>query len=81
MKATVKYMAHRPGREGERMTRDLFGHDGEMSKAEAYQMFDAQKGMTYFRVVLNFDPKREDTKRDLDLRARLLAMFEASTSH
>ena len=62
-------MAHRPGREGERMTRDLFGHDGERRKAEAYQMIDAQKGMTYFRIVLNFDPKREDTRRDLDLRA------------
>lgn len=69
IKATVKYMAHRPGREGERMTRDLFGHDGERRKAEAYQMIDTHKGMTYFRVVLNFDPKREDKRRDLDLRA------------
>jgi hypothetical protein len=65
----VKYMAHRPGREGERVTRALFGHDGERRKLEAYQMIDAQKGMTYFRFVFNFDPKREDSRRDLDLRA------------
>ena len=62
-------MAHRPGREGERITRDLFGHDGERRKAEAYQMIDAQRGMTYFRAVFNFDPKREDSRRDLNLRA------------
>jgi hypothetical protein len=32
-------------------------------------MIGTQKGMTYFRVVLNFHPKREDARRDLDLRA------------
>ena len=32
-------------------------------------MIDAQKGMTYFHIELNFDPKREDKNRDLDLRA------------
>ena len=51
------------------MTRDLFGHDGERRKAEVYQKDRRTKGMTYFRIVLNFDPKREDKRRDLDLRA------------
>ena len=51
------------------MTRDIFGHDRTRSKAEFYQMVDSQKGMTYFRFVFNFDPKREDKRRDLDLRA------------
>jgi hypothetical protein len=69
MKATLRYIAHRPGREGERLTRVLFGHEGEMSKEEAYQMIDAEKGMTYFRIVLNFDPRKEDRRRDLDLRS------------
>jgi hypothetical protein len=68
IKASLRYIAHRPGREGERMTRVLFGHDGEMSKEQAYQLIDSQKA-TYFRLVLNFDPKREDTRRDLDLRS------------
>ena len=38
-------------------------------KRKPIRWIDAQKGMTYFRLVLNFDPKREDTRRDLDLRA------------
>jgi hypothetical protein len=69
IKAALRYMAHRPDREGERITRDLFGHDGGRRKADFYQMIDAHKGITYFRFVLNFDPKREDKRRDLDLRA------------
>jgi hypothetical protein len=68
-KAILRYITHRPGREGERITRVLFGHDGERSKQAAYQMMDAQKGMTYFHIKLNFHPKREDTRRDLDLRS------------
>jgi hypothetical protein len=68
IKATLRYITHRPGRAGEKMTRTLFGFDGEMSKQEAYQMIDAQKGVTYFRVVFNFDAKREDTRKDLNLR-------------
>src|SRR5262250_2793815 len=68
IKATLRYITHRPGRGGERLTRTLFGHDGEMSKEEAYRLIDAHKGMTYFRVVLNFDPRREDNRKDLNLR-------------
>jgi hypothetical protein len=68
-KAILRYITHRPGREGERITRALFGFDEERSKLEAYQMIDAQKGMTYFHFKLNFHPKREDTRRDLDLRS------------
>ena len=62
-------MVHRPGQEGGKISRSLFGHDGERSKGQAYEWIDAQKGMTYFRIVLNFHPKREDARRDLDLRA------------
>ena len=69
IKANLRYNMHRPNKANERMSRVLFGHDGELSKDEAYQLIDAQKGMTYFRVILNFDPKREDTKRDLDLQS------------
>src|SRR5262249_42035692 len=79
IKATLRYITHRLGRGGERLTRTLFGHDGELSKEEAYQFIDAHKGMTYFRVVLNFDPKREDIRKDLPLRditRRAILAFE-----
>jgi hypothetical protein len=69
IKATIRYNAHRPGRGDEKITRTLFGYDGDLSKEEAYELIDAQKGMTYFRLVLNFDPKLEDSRRDLDLRS------------
>jgi ribosomal protein L37AE/L43A len=69
IKANLRYNMHRPNKANERMSRVLFGHNGELSKDEAYQLIDAQKGITYFRVILNFDPKREDTKRDLDLQS------------
>jgi hypothetical protein len=69
IKATLRYIVHRPGREGERLTRTLFDWRGEPTKAEAYQRIDADKGMTFFHLKINFHPKREDTRKDLDLRA------------
>lgn len=69
IKATLRYIIHRPGREGERLTRTLFSRDGQPSKAQAYEFIDAQKGMTYFHLKLNFHPSREDKRKDLDLRA------------
>jgi hypothetical protein len=69
IKATLRYIVHRPGRAGEKLTRTLFGHEGEeMSKEEAYRLIDAQRGMTYFHVKLNFHPQREDTRKDLNLQ-------------
>jgi hypothetical protein len=68
IKATLRYIIHRPGREGEKLTRILFGHDGALSKEGAYQLIDAQKGLTYFHLKMNFHPTREDTRKDLNLR-------------
>src|SRR5918999_1925503 len=69
IKATLRYIIHRPGREGEKRTRELFGSFEEArSKADAYRLIDAQRGMTYFHVKLNFHPKREDRRKDLNLR-------------
>jgi hypothetical protein len=67
-KHLLRYITHRPGREKENLTRTLFGYEGELTKEEAYELIDSQKGMTYFHVILNFDQKREDNRRDLDLR-------------
>jgi hypothetical protein len=70
VKASLRYIAHRPGKEGARMYRELFGYDGVMEKEQAYRMFDAaQKGTNFFRLVISTDPKREDTYKDLQMRA------------
>jgi hypothetical protein len=70
VKASLRYIAHRPGKDGARMYRELFGYDGVMEKEQAYQMFDeAQKGTTFFRLVISTDPKLEDTYKDLQMRA------------
>lgn len=68
-KASVRYMQHRPGKDGERIARDLFGSDGVMERDEAYQMIDeAAKGSFFYRFVLSPDPKKEDRNHDLDMR-------------
>jgi hypothetical protein len=69
-KATVKYMEHRPGKEGRKTQRALFGSDGVMDRIEAYNMIDdAGKGSIFFRFVVSPNVTEEDTRRDLDLRA------------
>jgi hypothetical protein len=69
-KATIRYMEHRPGKEGRKTQRALFGSDGVMDRQEAYTLIDdAKKGSIFFRFVLSPDAAEEDTRRDLDLRA------------
>ena len=68
-KASVRYIQHRAGKDGERLTRDLFGSDGVMDRYQAYRMIDeAPKGSFFYRFVLSPDPKREDRNHDLDMR-------------
>lgn len=68
IKATIRYIEHRPGREGERIKRVLFNRDGACSRIEAYRMIDeAQKGSVFFRFILSPDPTLEDTEKDLNL--------------
>lgn len=67
-KATVRYITHRRDRDGQTVTRKLFGFDGELTKEHAYRMIDeAQKGTIFYRFVLSPDPKREDRYKDLGL--------------
>jgi len=81
-KATLRYIAHRRDRQGERVTRDLFGFDGSLSKETAYRMIDdaPQKGRYYYRIIVSPDPRREDRYKDLDLqtltRATMLKLEE-----
>ncbi len=68
-KAGVRYIEHRPGKDGEKMNRTLFNGDGAMGRWQAYQMIDeADKGSFFFRLVISPDPKQEDTGKDLFLR-------------
>ena len=67
-KAAIRYIAHRPGKDGAKITRTLFGSDGVMSKRQAYRMIDAaEKGTVFFRIVISPDPSMEDTQKDLHL--------------
>ena len=67
-KAAIRYIQHRPGREGEKATRELYGIDGSMERGQAYQMIDdAEKGAVFFRIVISPDPQTEDTEKDLRL--------------
>src|SRR2546423_8940016 len=68
-KASIRYIAHRPGKDGATITRNLFGIDGLMGRWQAYQMIDeAEKGSVFFRFVISPDPQGEDTDKDLFLR-------------
>jgi hypothetical protein len=68
-KAAIRYIEHRPGREGEKVKRELYGSNGSMERGEAYQMIDdAEKGTVFFRIVISPDPEREDTYKDLSLQ-------------
>jgi len=68
-KASIRYIEHRPVKDGEKVTRNLFGTDGLIGRWQAYRMIDeANKGSFFFRFVISPDPKQEDTGKDLFLR-------------
>src|SRR5688500_14818077 len=70
IKAHLRYITHRRGMEGERITRPLFGKDGPLSKQQIYEMIDAfaaKRGAVYHKFVFNFHPVKEDTRKDLNL--------------
>ena len=68
-KATIRYIAHRPGREQEPGRRVLWTADGVVRRSAAYQLIDqAPTGSTFFRFAISPDPAREDSGRDLYLR-------------
>jgi hypothetical protein len=68
-KAAVRYIQHRRGKDGEKISRDLFNADGLMDRYEVYRTIDeAPKGSLFYRFVLSPDPKREDRNHDLDMR-------------
>src|SRR5687768_3541462 len=68
IKAHLRYITHRRGLEGERITRPLLGKDGELSKQQIYDMIDAaRRGAVFHKFVINFHPLKEDTHKGLNL--------------
>jgi predicted Zn-ribbon and HTH transcriptional regulator len=68
IKAHLRYITHRRGMEGERITRPLFGPQGPLTKQQIYAMIDAAKrGAVYHKFVINCHPVKEDTHKDLNL--------------
>ena len=69
VKASLRYMVHRRGREEGRVTRQLFSAHGEADKGAGYELIDyAPKGSVFFRMIYSPDPKREDTYKDLPIQ-------------
>jgi hypothetical protein len=68
-KAFVRYIQHRKGLDGQKITRELYGIDGAMVRLEGYELIDAaEKGTAFFRIIINPDPATEDTHKDLSLK-------------
>jgi hypothetical protein len=69
-KDNVRYIQHRPDKDKEAVMRPLFTNDGPMTRLEAYQFIDeAPKGTHFYTIIINPDPKKEDTYKDLDMRS------------
>ena len=67
-KAAIRYIAHRPGKDGAKITRTLIGTDGVMRRPQAYRMIDgAEKGTYFYRLAISPDPAKEDTHKDIHL--------------
>jgi hypothetical protein len=49
--------------------RPLFTNDSPMTRLEAYQLIDeAPKGTHFYTIIINPDPEKENTHKDLDMR-------------
>ena len=70
IKAHLRYVVHRPGKERGRLTRELFQHNYQgVSKQYGYDFIDnAPPGTLFYKMAINFHPRREDTHKDLDLQ-------------
>ena len=68
-KASIKYIEHRPGKDGVKINRILFGVDGAMGRYEANKMIDeAEEGSIFYRFIISPDPNKEDNEKDVYLR-------------
>ena len=76
-KATIRYIAHRPGREGEQTNRLLWTGEGKLDRQTAYQLIDqAPASSTFYRFAISPDLRHEDSHKDLYLRSVTEATME-----
>ncbi len=69
IKASIRYIQHRTGKDGQKITRTLFGMDGKLNRKQAYMMINSAKRNTrFYRLIVSPDPNREDSLKDLNLR-------------
>jgi len=70
IKAHLRYIVHRPGKELGRLTRELFQHNYQgVSKQYGYDFINnAPRGTIFYKMTINFHPFKEDTNKDLDLQ-------------
>jgi hypothetical protein len=69
-KATIRYITHRPDRDGQRQSRQLFDEQGATGRLQAYAMIDgAGAGDRFYHFKISPDPRREDSAQDLHLRS------------
>jgi hypothetical protein len=68
IKEFLRYIVHRPGKDRERMSRELFDSFDTTTKARAYEHIDATRHPLFFKFILNFDGSKEDRYKDLDLQ-------------
>src|SRR5688572_18154795 len=70
IKAHLRYIVHRPGKEREKLTRELFQHNYlSVTKQYAYDLMNAApRGTVFYKMTINFHPAKEDTHKDLDLQ-------------
>src|SRR6266487_4038856 len=65
-KASIRYIEHRPGKEGAKTTRVLYGIYGAMGRWFDYRMIDEADKVCFFgRLALSPEPSGEDTQRAL----------------
>src|SRR5919205_1053491 len=70
IKRHLRYIVHRPGKEWEKATRELFQHNYmSLTKQDVYAWINAAPRNTrFYKMMINFHPQREDTHKDLDLQ-------------
>ena len=68
LKSHLRYITHRRGRDEGRITRQLFDRNGLTDRRSVYELIDAAgRGTVFYKFMINPDPAKEDTHKDLDL--------------
>jgi hypothetical protein len=81
-KATIRYITHRPDREGQRQSRQLFTEQGATGRLQAYAMIDAAGASDrFYHFKISPDPRTEDRYDDLHLRSVTEQTIAALSQH